>query len=214
MSEFNSLEEEKKFYHNACMPEGEMGRQILDRMNIGHGPLVDWGMKILDGVSAQKLLDIGCGGGRNTVAMMKRFPDAHMTAVDYSETSVRQTTEYAADEISKGLCDVLYANVTGLPFDDASFDLASGFETVYFWPGPVESLREVCRVLKPGGKLFLVNEADGFDEEGKKFETIIDEMTAYTIEQLSKALTEAGFSSVKSIHHPDMPWIALLAEKL
>ena len=55
-----------------------------------------------------------------------------------------------------------------------SFDLAVAFETVYFWPGPTESFREVWRVLKPGSLFLIVNESDGTNKNDEKWMDIID----------------------------------------
>lgn len=48
-----------------------------------------------------------------------------------------------------------------LPFEEASFDLVSAFETVYFWPDLNRGFREVFRVLAPGGRFLVVCEGSG-----------------------------------------------------
>ena len=59
----------------------------------------------------------------------------------------------------------------------------------------------------------IVNESDGTDAVSKKFETIIEGMRNYTIQELSLALKRAGFSMIKSEHHAKKPWIVVLAKK-
>jgi ubiquinone/menaquinone biosynthesis C-methylase UbiE len=107
----------------------------------------------------------------------------------------------------------LRENVASLPFDGASFDLATAFETVYFWPGIETCFAEVCRILKPGGTFLICNESDGTDETGLKFETIIDGMKCYTAEELTAALQAAGFREISSDRHPNKPWLAVVAGK-
>ena len=46
------------------------------------------------------------------------------------------------------------ASVAELPFEAEQFDVATAFETVYFWPELAQNFREVYRVLKPGGTFF------------------------------------------------------------
>lgn len=59
----------------------------------------------------------------------------------------------------------------------------------------------------------ICNEADGTDDTGKKYESIIDGMKCYTAEQLEAALKAAGFSEVTSDHHPSKSWITIIARK-
>lgn len=99
------------------------------------------------------------------------------------------------------------------PFEDGTFDLATAFETVYFWPGLEHCFSEVCRVLKPGGSFMICNESDGTDDTSLKYEKIIEGMKCYTIDELSSALKSAGFTEVKSDCYDDKPWITVIARK-
>ncbi len=203
----------KKCVNQTRKPEGFLGKLMLGSMNGGHAKLGDWGMLQLRNLKPNAIIELGCGGGRNAGELSKRFSDAAVTAVDYSDLSVEKTTAYNRKAIEAGRIKVQQGDVSALAFSDASFDLATAFETVYFWPGPSKSFSEVCRVLKPGGRFLIVNESDGTDKTGKQFETIIDGMHTYTAEELEAALKEAGFASVKITHHPEKPWLAILAAK-
>ena len=136
-----------------------------------------------------------------------------MTAVDYSVLSVEKTKEYNRKMIDTGRCEVLQCDVSDLKLPDAAFDLATAFETVYFWPGLEKCFAQVARVLKPGGIFLICNESDGRDAAGTKFEGIIEGMKCYTSEQIEAALEAVGFSSVSSDHHPSKPWITVAAKK-
>ena len=203
----------KKFVAQTRKPEGFLGKLMVGSMNGGHAKLADWGMTHLDGIAAASIAELGCGGGRNAAELLKHYPEATLTALDYSELSVDKTKETNKALISAGRCTVLQGNVADLPFADESFDLATAFETVYFWPGLEQCFTEVCRVLKPGGTFMICNESDGTDDTALKFEKIIDGMKCYTAEQLTAALKAAGFSEVKTDHHPSKPWITVLAAK-
>ncbi|MBQ6233308.1 MAG: class I SAM-dependent methyltransferase, partial [Clostridia bacterium] len=115
--------------------------------------------------------------------------------------------------IAAGRCEVRQGNVSDLRLPDSSFDLATAFETVYFWPGLEKCFGQVARILKPGGIFIICNESDGADDTGKKYEGIIDGMKCYTAEQLETALKAEGFSGVSSDHHPSKPWITIIARK-
>lgn len=203
----------KDFFSQTRKPEGFLGKMMLGTMNSGHAKLADWGFTHLPAMTPENAVDLGCGGGRNAGELLKMFPKAHVTAVDHADLSVKKAATYNRIMIEAGRCTAMQGDVSALPFRDGSFDLATAFETVYFWPGPVKSFSEVCRILKPGGRFLIVNESDGMDKTGKQFETIIDGMHTYTAEELEAALQAAGFAQVKTAHHPQKPWLAILATK-
>lgn len=204
----------KNFFRQTRKPEGFLGKMMVGGMNgSGHAKLADWGMSHLEVTEASAIAELGCGGGRNAGELMKRYPEAKLTALDYSDVSVTKASEYNKKAIAEGKCSVVRGNVAKLPFGDETFDLATAFETVYFWPGLENCFKEVFRVLKPGGTFLITNESDGTDETSLKFEKIIDGMKCYTAEQLTEYLKAAGFSEIKKDHHPGKPWIAVVAEK-
>lgn len=203
----------KNFVNQTRKPEGFLGKMMVSGMNSGHAKLADWGMTHLQGIKASNVVELGCGGGRNSAELIKRYPQAKVTALDYSALSVDKTKAYNKDMIAAGRCAVIQGNVAELPFKDGTFDLATAFETVYFWPGLEHCFSEVCRVLKPGGSFMICNESDGTDDTSLKYEKIIEGMKCYTIDELSSALKSAGFTEVKSDRYDDKPWITVIARK-
>lgn len=201
----------RKFVNNTRKPEGILGAMMIRGMNRGHAQMADWGMDQFPRMAPKTMIDIGCGGGRNAAQLLHRYKDAALTAVDYSPLSVEKTRAYNRSLIRRGRCRVQEANVKALPFRDGSFDLATAFETIYFWPGLEACFAEVRRVLREGGVFCIVSESDGTDAESRKYEKIIDGMRCYTVPQIEAALVRAGFSSVKSYHHKTRPWITVVA---
>ena len=186
---------------------------MLGTMNSGHAKLADWGFTHLPAMTPENAVDLGCGGGRNAGELLKMFPKAHVTAVDYSELSVEKAKGYNKAMIETGRCKVLQGDVSDLQLPAESFDLATAFETVYFWPGLEKCFAQVAKVLNPGGYFMICNESDGTDPTSLKFEKIIDGMKNHTVEEIEAALRAAGFSEVMSDHHPSKPWITVLARK-
>ena len=148
----------KTFFNNTRKPEGLLGRCMVDSMNHAHAALADWGLSRLPETGPSQIAELGCGGGRNIRALLRKYPAATITALDYSEISVEKAKRVNREGLQAGRCQILQGDVSRLPFGDGSFDLATAFETVYFWPGPVESFREVYRTLQPGG-IFLIVES-------------------------------------------------------
>lgn len=203
----------RKFVNQTRKPEGFLGKMMVNGMNGGHAKLADWGMTHLAGIAPANIAELGCGGGRNTAELLKRYPKAKIAALDYSPVSVEKAKELNKDMIAAGRCAVLCGNVAELPFEEGAFDLATAFETVYFWPGLERCFAQVYRILKPGGAFMICNESDGMDETSQKYEKIIDGMKCYTVEEISAALTAAGFSDVRSDHYNGKPWITVIARK-
>ena len=203
----------KNFVSQTRRPEGFLGKIMLSGMNSGHAKLADWGFTYLPDMDPSKIIDLGCGGGRNAGELLKKYHGAHVTAVDYSDLSVKKAQEYNRAMIVSRRCAVVREDVSELSFPDCSFDLATAFETVYFWPGLEKSFSQVARVLRPGAYFMICNESDGTDATAQEFEKIIDGMRNYMAEEIEAALRAAGFSEVRSFHHQSRPWITVLARK-
>ena len=203
----------QKFVSQTRKPDGLLGKMMLNSMNSGHAKMADWGFSHLPNLSPENAVDLGCGAGRNVGELLKRYPGALVTGIDYSDLSVVKSKDYNEAMIAAGRCKVIQGDVSDLKLPGDSFDLATAFETVYFWPGLEKCFAQVAKVLKPGGCFMICNESDGTDATGLKFERIIDGMKNYTAEEIEAALKAAGFSEVTSDHHPFKPWITVLARK-
>ena len=203
----------KSFVSQTRKPEGLLGKMMLSGMNSGHAKLADWGFAHLPAITPEKAVDLGCGGGRNAGELLKRYPNAQVTAIDYSELSVEKAKVYNKAMITAGRCTVQQGDVSDLRLAAGAFDLATAFETIYFWPGIERCFAQVAKILKPGGTFMICNESDGMDPTSLKYEKIIDGMKNHTVEEIESALKAAGFSEVMSDHHPSKPWITVLAKK-
>lgn len=203
----------KDYVSQTRKPEGKLGKMMLNGMNSGHAKMADWGLSHLKTIAPERIVDLGCGGGRNIGELLKKYPNAKGTAIDYSELSVEKAKEYNSELIGAGRLEIMQGNVSSLELPDNTYDLVTAFETIYFWPGLEKCFTEAARILKDGGYFMIVNESDGTDAASLKFEKIIDGMKCYTIEQTTDALKAAGFSKFKTDHHNKKPWITVLAKK-
>ncbi len=203
----------RKFVSQTRKPEGFLGKLMLNGMNSGHAEMADWGLSHLPPITPGHAVDLGCGGGRNAGELLKKYPKARVTAIDYSALSVEKAKAYNQSAIAEGRCIVQQGDVSDLRLPAAAFDLATAFETVYFWPGLEQCFAQVAKVLKPDGYFLICNESDGVDAAGRKFEKIIDGMHCFTADEIEKALRAAGFTEIISNHNPSKPWIAVLARK-
>jgi len=189
-------EEEKELIINARKPVGELGDKLLDRMNESHESLAQWGVSHLDISKDDVILDIGCGGGVNVERFLK-MTENKVYGLDYSEIAVEKSTILNQKAIDEGRCEVIQGSVSELPFEDNTFDIVTGFETVYFWPDFVNDCKEVRRVLKDDGIMFICNEAIP-DEEDERQKELIDllDMKIFSEDEFDEYLREAGFSDI------------------
>ena len=98
----------KKFVSQTRKPEGFLGKLMVGSMNGGHAKLADWGMSHLGGINANSIAELGCGGGRNASELLKHFPQAKLTAMDYSEVSVQKAKE--TNNSKRQIAQVLFLN--------------------------------------------------------------------------------------------------------
>lgn len=194
-------------------PTGDRGFEVAEGMNVHHEPLWRWGLSQLQAEACGSLLDVGCGGGRVLQLLAERFPAARLSAIDYSAEMVAMSRRVNSGLIDSGRLQILQASVSRLPFDDESFDLATAFETSYFWPDLEADLREVRRVLKRGGTLIVVNETyrDPSVAEVVDFMEKEGNMTVLSPAEQEAILIRAGFENVEIATLPEQNWIAAVA---
>ena len=206
---------------NARNPQGKLGNKLIDKMNVNHEGLAKWSLSHLDISKDNVILDIGCGGGVNVKRFLK-MAENKVHGIDYSELAVERSIKLNKSAVDEGKCEIIEASVSDLPFNDNSFDIVTGFETVYFWPDFVNDLKEVLRVLKDDGIIFIANEAlpkEG-DERQKELIELLG-MKIYSEDELVESLKLAGFSNVTtyikdskdSFTGEDADWICAIARK-
>jgi SAM-dependent methyltransferase len=140
------------------------------------------------------VLEIGCGHGRTLAALARRVRGGTVAGVDPSEVMVRHATGRLRAEIARGRAEVHRAEAARLPFADARFDAALAVHVLYFWPEPLVELREIRRVLRPGGVLAL-----GFrpDDAGARASLPASVYHLRSVEDVAKLLREAGFEPTR-----------------
>lgn len=181
---------------NPGRPEGEIGKQMLERMNKSHEPLRAFGLPLLPWRPDMRILDVGCGGGATIKEMLKLSPGSRIDGVDYSEVSVRQSREWNREYLGSR-CEIRKADVAALPFADDTFDLVTAMETVYFWPDPDRAFSEIRRVLKPSGIVSVINE--GSDPDNCDWPPVDGFMKIYRPRELKAMLEKAGFQDIRAV---------------
>jgi ubiquinone/menaquinone biosynthesis C-methylase UbiE len=194
-------------------PSRWIGRPMLLSMNKSHSSMTDWGLRQLRIERGFAILDVGCGGGR-TIEKLWAMTDGPVCGIDYSAESVALARKVNAAAIGAGHVDIRQAPVSAIPFPDGRFDLATAIETHYYWPDIVAGMKEIRRVLKPGGTAMLLAES----YKGAplhQFQWAV--MTALRAVHLSvdehrQAFEAAGFTDVKIVIADNKRWICVLGQ--
>jgi ubiquinone/menaquinone biosynthesis C-methylase UbiE len=197
---------------NQCSkPTGWLGRFTLWRMNASHSKLTDWGLSQISIEKHGTILDVGCGGGRTVSKLAAIATQGKVYGVDYSEESVAATKRTNAQWIDLGRVEIRHGSVSQLPFPDGLFDLITGVETHFWWPNLPGDMREVFRVLKPGGTLILIAEVyKGANTMAAKLcEKYASQtsMKLLSVDEHRELFTNAGYSKVQVIEERDKGWI-------
>ena len=208
--------EDKELIKNARKPVGELGHKILERMNKSHESMAQWGVSHFEVNENDIILDIGCGGGRNLERFSQEITSGKVVGIDYSEVSVEKSSKLNENAIKEGKVEVIQGSVSQMPFNDNTFDIVTGFETIYFWPDFINDLGEVNRVLKSNGLVFFCNEAVYREGEMEKYEDLIEllDMKIYSEEVLRQSLEKTGFKDFKAYIDDENDWICVTARKI
>ena len=100
--------------------------------------------------SGMTLLDVGCASGSITVGLAKVVDPGQVTGVDISEVEIQRAQQRASEsDISNIRFEI--GDTNQLDFSDESFDALFSNNTLEHIPEPADALREMRRVLKPGG---------------------------------------------------------------
>jgi ubiquinone/menaquinone biosynthesis C-methylase UbiE len=196
-------------------PSGPLGRRLVRVFNLGHATMTDWGLQQVTVPKNAAMLDLGCGGGRTLKKLLALAPEGTVVGLDYSSASVAVSRDTNAHEIEAGRVQIEEGSVATLPFPDRSFDIVTAVETHYYWPDLQANVREILRVLKPGGTFVLIAET----YRGGPFRLLYGlVMLLLRAAFLSDAehrnvLTNAGFTEVETKHLPGKNWIFATGRK-
>jgi ubiquinone/menaquinone biosynthesis C-methylase UbiE len=149
---------------------------LLHLLRTGKGPMDGWLARAYDqGVQAafrdifpplvedllndiagiRRGLDVGCGPGQFTTLIAERLPGAQMWGIDLAPTMIELARRHAAASSAATRVHFEVADVAHLPFADAQFDAVLSSGSIKHWPDQPAALREIHRVLTPGGRAFI-----------------------------------------------------------
>ncbi len=191
-------------------PSGLLGRAIGNLMNLGHREAYDWGLAHITVDSSSTVLDVGCGGGAAVAILEAKASEGWVHGIDHSVDMVNLSKKVNKRFILEGRVTISPGSVSCLPYSDSTFDITTAFECLEFWPNLRQDLKEVRRVLKPGGVLLVVNRHSTAEKKESKWTEVLQ---IHTSDGYRKRLDEAGYVEISIDDRSKEGWIAVVARK-
>ncbi len=115
-----------------------------------------WTVSLLDIGRDDRILEVGCGPGALIQALSARATEGLVVGVDLSPIMLQQAARRNAEAIREGRVRLQLGSALALPFEDALFDKALSANSLPFWPDQEAGVKEMRRVLKPGGVIAII----------------------------------------------------------
>ena len=154
--------------------------QTLDRIHLAESEL---------------LLDVACGSGEVLQTLRRTYPSAGAVGIDISLEMLRVAKEKTVPDVP-----FTSGSAVALPFPSETFDVVVSTSAFHYWHDPLPSLKELLRVLKPGGRLVITDWCDDYlacricDLYLRLFSA--SHFKTYGKEELGRLLTAAHFEDV------------------
>ncbi len=201
------------------MPQAQwwFGRLVLRNMNSRHSRVTDWGLSHITVDRRSIILDVGCGGGRTIQKFATAAAEGKVRGIDHSPDSVAVAIKTNGGTIKTSQVEIAVGSVSQLPFSADTFDLVSAVETHFFWPDLPNDVREVLRVLKPGGTFVLI--AEVYKGANTTTARLCEKhspqsgMTLLTLDEHRSLLETAGFRNVEVYNESNKGWVCCTGRK-
>lgn len=177
------------------MPSGVRGWIDAHLMPLGdHDGLYPRAVGLLDLQPDDDVLEVACGVG----ALLQRHARRarFVAGLDHSPMQVGFARSRLADRIAEGTAEVVLGDAAALPWDDGRFSAALCVGGLELMPEPAAAIRELRRVLRPGGRaVFTAGTSDEDHSAAQRRAEALD-IWAPTEAQVRDAVREAGFDEV------------------
>ena len=140
--------------------------------------------------TGMRVLDAGCGTGGN-LRWLGRYGEVF--GVDLASEAMRFCRQ-------RGLSRVTRASITRLPYPDGAFDLVTSFDVIYHLDvsDDVAALREVCRVLRPGGTLLV--RVPALEQLRSEHDTAVHTRQRYSLSELRAKVAASGLKVLRATY--------------
>jgi ubiquinone/menaquinone biosynthesis C-methylase UbiE len=166
---------------------GNLAGRIMSRTRSNH-ERAQWTISLLVIKPTDRILEIGYGPGIAIELASGLAGDGRVVGVDHSEVMLRQATRRNAAAVRERRVELHLGSVAELPRFDEPFDKVFTINSIHFWAEPLERLKELRCVLKPGGMIAVTLQPRSRNATGATTVAIGNE--------LANQLRSAGFLNV------------------
>ncbi|HEX5120146.1 MAG TPA: class I SAM-dependent methyltransferase [Pseudonocardiaceae bacterium] len=149
-----------------------------------------WAVRLLDVQPTDRVIELGCGPGVAVAALATAATRGLVVGVDHSPVMIRQAGRRNRSAARAGRVRLIHTPVENLSVSDGPFDAALAVNTVGMWPDPTARLRELGRLLRPGGRIALVSQP--------RCPGATTATSVAAAKELAGLLTEAGFERLRT----------------
>ncbi len=194
----------------ARRPSGPIGR-FLYAKPVGHMTGFGKALEVAPVGEADRVLDVGCGGGVFLDMALTRGCLA--AGLDHSPDMVAETRRRNADAVANGRLEVLQGDAAALPFPAGAFTRVFCLHAFFFFPQPRAAIEEMARVVAPGGLVAIITappESARFVR--RAFGPVARRMRFDAPETLMDWAVQAGLRA-DGVYHPEGSGMLFVARK-
>jgi arsenite methyltransferase len=124
-----------------------------DGMEQDHLPITLPVLEKMQLATTENVLDVGCGSGWLSRRMGRLVPEGRVVGLDVSDEMIRVARRTSADQDN-----ILFitGEVAEIPWEPNFFTHVISVESAYYWPNPAAGVKEIYRVLRPGGAAWIL----------------------------------------------------------
>lgn len=181
-------------------PFGEAARAVGESMDVVNEPLFELVREVMQPVDHQRVLEIGFGTGTYMDRLFAGTEGLEIHGVDHSPEMTAHATRANRHLVDAGRFKPVTGASDDLPFEDRYFDKVYCNMVIYFWDEPEAHLREVQRVLKPGGGFYTGMRTK---QSMLQFPFVSHGFALFDPEEWLDVLGRNGFEPRETVRQPD-----------
>ena len=183
------------------LPRGFIGWIMGWVMPIFHDSIYKLVYPVLDLQPQDNLLEVACGSGH----FLKKYASnvKRIAGLDLSDVMINMAKRKNKDRVAAGTAEFVQGEAMKLPWKDNTFSVVTSIGSFVYFSKPLESIREMYRVLYPGGRTVVSiewNAEDKVDHSKKIKEWGIQ---IHSEEDIRSIMMQAGFSDISFTYKKD-----------